>query len=253
MTSKNHALAALNRLARLVCTHTGTGQSERILSWLASLYNGNDYPRVDLAWVAGHTDPNVRIDLACVFLSVGTAFPDSQIREALRAAGGDDAVNRLHNRSNTATAHLTLKHLVEWALENPLESHTIRKVLQSLTSNQDSPQHTRVSVDLSQLQHVHSKVRPALLSIIDAAANGYFDQNKKATIPSIISKIKGGTTWLTDSSSPFKKRKPGNPSGAGLSHHTKPQTLKKPQTSHISPRQKTNLKSMKPTILSKQT
>lgn len=88
-------LEALERLARVV-TNGATDQTGVIMSWLASVYNGGEALKVQLDDIR-RLDWNLRKDLLAVVLGCNQgAFNDTEIRHALRRAGGEDAVERLH-------------------------------------------------------------------------------------------------------------------------------------------------------------
>jgi hypothetical protein len=199
--SSNPSLDALNRLARIVVKHPGTGQSERIMSFFASLYNGHDFPRVDLSWVSSYMDGDAKRDLAQVFLGCHTeaGFSDYKIREALRAAGVEAAAEQLRRRCKPEVCFLALVGVVDWCLamsEDPKDKHSadlVRRIILSLTF---SPPKGFVPPTLHSLQYVHDDVRDDVLLIIDGAARGYFNGNEGETIESIAGRVDGGTAWL---------------------------------------------------------
>lgn len=88
-------LEALERLARVV-TNGATDQTGVIMSWLASVYNGGEALKVQLDDIR-RLDWSLRKDLLAVVLGCSQgAFSDTEIRHALRRAGGEAAVERLH-------------------------------------------------------------------------------------------------------------------------------------------------------------
>jgi hypothetical protein len=184
-------------LAHIAAKNPSTGQSERIMSFLVSLYNGTDFPCVDLAWVGSYMDAGAKRDLAQVFLGCFSDFPDHEIRRAVNVAGGKAADARFLSRCKTAVCFRALANVVTWCLTQGTETkHAAESVRRILLSLKFTPPKGFVPPSLHSLRYVHDDVRDDILLIIDGAANRFFDGNEGETIDSIVASVAGGSAWL---------------------------------------------------------
>jgi hypothetical protein len=153
--------AALPRLVEVALGHSG--QSGVVLRWLASVYNGSEAPAVELDEIR-RLDWSLREDLLAVILGCAQGdFSDVQIRHAFDAAGGQEAVDRLHAITCNNAQVLALSRLVQF-----IRSHQGDWSTKGLRSLLASTLADGATCELSRLESIDEELRNDAFTVIDA-------------------------------------------------------------------------------------
>lgn len=157
---------ALDRLAK-VAFLSGGSQAGLIQSFLASLYNGDCAPRVQLDFV-GRLDWTIRKDVAAVLLGIYHGqFADTAIREAAETVGGIAAVETLHWH--------TAGGPVRQALQTLAEAYKKRKdadLLAMLRALEDST----VMVKIGVVRYMDRDLVTAYLTVLAGISDGFREE-----------------------------------------------------------------------------
>lgn len=153
--------AALPRLADAALGHGG--QSDVVLRWLASIYNGSEAPAVELDEIR-RLDWSLREDLLAVVLGCAQGdFSDVEIRKAFDAAGGQEAVDRLHAVTGNNAQVRALARLVQFIRGH--EGDATAKALRSLLASTFGDGAT---CDLGRLTYIDDELRGDAFAVLDA-------------------------------------------------------------------------------------
>jgi len=153
--------AALPRLVDAALGHSG--QSDVVLRWLASIYNGSEAPAVELDEIR-RLDWSLREDLLAVVLGCAQGdFRDVEIRQAFDSAGGQEAVDRLHAVTGNNAQVLALSRLVKF-----IRSHQGEATAKGLRSLLASTLADGATGDLSRLEYIDDALRADAFTVLDA-------------------------------------------------------------------------------------
>ena len=153
--------AALPRLVDAALGHSG--QSDVVLRWLASIYNGSEAPAVELDEIR-RLDWSLREDLLAVVLGCAQGdFSDVEIRKAFDAAGGQEAVDRLHAVTGNNLQMRALARLVAFIRkhEGASSAKTLRALLASTLG-------TGATFDISWIGLLDDELRADAFAVLDA-------------------------------------------------------------------------------------
>jgi len=160
------AAAAKGRTAlpRLVDAALGhSGQSDVVLRWLASVYNGSEAPAVELDEIR-RLDWGLREDLLAVVLGCAQGdFSDKEIRYAFDHAGGQEAVDRLHAVTGNKVEVRALARLVQFIRAH--QGDATAKALRSLLASTFGDGAT---CDLGRLTYIDDELRGDAFAVLDA-------------------------------------------------------------------------------------
>jgi len=174
------AAAAKGReaLPRLVDAALGySGQSDVVLRWLASIYNGSEAPAVELDEIR-RLDWALREDLLAVVLGCAQGdFSDVEIRKAFAAAGGQEAVDRLHALVGNSAQERALARLVQFIHDHQGDAtaKALRSMLASTFGNV-------ATCDLGRLTYVADEIRADVAAVLD----GLFGRDRGKLTPAAV-------------------------------------------------------------------
>lgn len=153
--------AALPRLVDAALGHSG--QSDVVLRWLASIYNGSEAPPVELDEIR-RLDWSLREDLLAVVLGCAQGdFSDVEIRKAFDAAGGQEAVDRLHSITCNNAQMRALARLVAFVRQHK-EASSGKALHDILVSIVDKG----ARADLNMLGYMDDVHTADVLTVLDA-------------------------------------------------------------------------------------
>jgi len=183
--------AALARVVRAVWQHRTSGQSESLIRILASLYNGSSALPVDIAYHTSGLDWTLKKDICAVILGKGLdGFPDTEIREEFRRAGGEAAVDWLHWHTTGGPARAALDRLVQFCLENKFAStaRMLRSAMRSLHGSGGA-------VDLQALSRASDDITGDFLLVLDASIGSRHGIICDAHVAEAFERA-GGSEWF---------------------------------------------------------
>lgn len=164
VASDKAAKAGREALPRLVTVALGySGQSDVVLRWLASIYNGSEAPQIELDEIR-RLDWSLREDLLAVMLGCAQGnFSDVEIRHAFDAAGGQEAVDRLHAVTCNNAQVRALARLVEFARKHRESSSgkALRGLLASIVSKSEH-------ADLNMLGYMDDELTNDVMTVLVA-------------------------------------------------------------------------------------
>lgn len=184
---------ALARVVHAVWTARPSGQSNRLVLILASLYNGSEASPIDLANLTACLDWNLKKDICAVILGKGLeGFADYEIREEFRKAGGEEAVDWLHWHTTGGAARAALTRLVRFCLDNRhcSTAKLLRTALRSLHGSGDK-------VDLGAFSRCDNEITDDFVLLLDATIGPHHQQIVDSDIAEAFEKV-GGTNWFFD-------------------------------------------------------
>lgn len=155
------ALEAIPRLVR-ACYQSDSGQAVVIAAALASIYNGDCAPAVQLDQIR-RLDWSLQKDLAAVILGVGhMGCPDTAIADAFRAIGGETALAELHWHTTGGPHRQALARLCRFIHQNAACSTAqhLRQLLASISHGEPA--------NLSRLNFMDDGLSKDFVRVLDA-------------------------------------------------------------------------------------